>query len=66
MAKTKDNTVAMILDQINVVQSDYDWWVDSGASKHVCKDRSFFKTLDPVEDGKCSTWATHLLLMSKE
>ena len=42
----------MINDQINIVQSDNDWWVDSGASKHVCKDRSLFKTLVPVEDGK--------------
>jgi len=51
-AKTKDNCVAMINDQINIVQSDNDWWVDSGASKHVCKDRSLFKTLVLVEDGK--------------
>ena len=51
-AKAKDNFVAMINDQINIVQSDNDWWVDSGASKHVCKDRSFFKTLVSVEDGK--------------
>ena len=44
-AKTKDNLVAMINDQINIVQSGNDWWVDSSASKHMCKDRSFFKTL---------------------
>ena len=50
--KTKDNFVAMINDQINIVQSDNDWRVDSSASKHVCKDRSLFKTLVPVEDGK--------------
>jgi len=51
-AKAKDIFVVMIFDQINVVQSDNDWWVDSGASEHVCKDRSFFKTLVPAEDGK--------------
>ena len=44
--------MAMIFDQINVVQSDNGWWVDSGAAKHVCKDRSFFKTLIPAEDGR--------------
>ena len=42
----------MINDQINIVQSDNDWWVDSDASKHVCKDRSLFRTLVPVEDEK--------------
>jgi len=51
-AKTKDNFVAMINDQINIVESDNDWWVDSGASKHMGKYRSLFKTLVPVEDRK--------------
>jgi len=41
----------MINDQINIVQSDNDWWVESGASKHVFKDCSLFKTLVPVTAG---------------
>ncbi|KAI5385267.1 hypothetical protein KIW84_072029 [Lathyrus oleraceus] len=35
--KTKDDAIA--------------WWIDSGATTHVCKDRFWFKTLVPVEDG---------------
>nr|GEU96502.1 zinc finger, CCHC-type [Tanacetum cinerariifolium] len=27
------------------------WWIDSGAPTHVCKDRCWFKTYVPVEDG---------------
>ncbi|XP_058783854.1 uncharacterized protein LOC131658594 [Vicia villosa] len=27
------------------------WWIDSGATTHVCKDRFWFKTFVPVEDG---------------
>nr|GEV63985.1 zinc finger, CCHC-type [Tanacetum cinerariifolium] len=27
------------------------WWVDSGATTHVCKDRCWFKTYEPMEDG---------------
>ncbi|GJX11992.1 zinc finger, CCHC-type containing protein [Tanacetum coccineum] len=27
------------------------WWIDSGAIIHVCKDRCWFKTYEPVEDG---------------
>ncbi|GJY04934.1 zinc finger, CCHC-type containing protein, partial [Tanacetum coccineum] len=27
------------------------WWIDSGAITHVCKDRCWFKTYEPVEDG---------------
>nr|GEV23407.1 hypothetical protein [Tanacetum cinerariifolium] len=27
------------------------WWIDSGATIHVCKDRCWFKTYEPMEDG---------------
>nr|GEY87459.1 zinc finger, CCHC-type [Tanacetum cinerariifolium] len=27
------------------------WWIDSGATTHVCKDRFRFKTYEPMEDG---------------
>nr|GFB09461.1 hypothetical protein [Tanacetum cinerariifolium] len=27
------------------------WWIDSGATTHVCKDHCWFKTYEPVKDG---------------
>jgi hypothetical protein len=27
------------------------WWIDSGATTHVCKDRNWFKSFESVEDG---------------
>nr|GEZ09671.1 zinc finger, CCHC-type [Tanacetum cinerariifolium] len=27
------------------------WWIDSGATTHVCKERCWFKIYEPVEDG---------------
>ncbi|GJY04518.1 zinc finger, CCHC-type containing protein [Tanacetum coccineum] len=27
------------------------WWIDSGATTNVCKDRCWFKTYEPIEDG---------------
>nr|GEU83250.1 hypothetical protein [Tanacetum cinerariifolium] len=27
------------------------WWIDSGATTHVCKDHCWFNTYEPVEDG---------------
>ncbi|GKC91684.1 zinc finger, CCHC-type containing protein [Tanacetum coccineum] len=39
-------------DQAFYVQADaIAWWIDSGATTHVCKDRCWFKTYEPVEDG---------------
>ncbi|GJS63771.1 zinc finger, CCHC-type containing protein [Tanacetum coccineum] len=36
--------IAIVVDAIA-------WWIDSGATTHVCKDRCWFKTYAPVEDG---------------
>ncbi|KAF5819156.1 putative RNA-directed DNA polymerase [Helianthus annuus] len=27
------------------------WWVDSGATSHVCKDLKWFEEFEPLEDG---------------
>ncbi|GKB71083.1 zinc finger, CCHC-type containing protein [Tanacetum coccineum] len=36
----------------NLVNVDaFAWWIDSSATNHVCKDRCWFKTYEPVEDG---------------
>ncbi|KAL4561507.1 hypothetical protein LXL04_033674 [Taraxacum kok-saghyz] len=34
-----------------VEDDDYTWWVDSGATSHMCKDRRWFEKLTPVDDG---------------
>ncbi|GAA0180990.1 hypothetical protein LIER_30185 [Lithospermum erythrorhizon] len=44
-----ENFTAMI-SEINVVQNDNDWWVDSSATRHVCKDKLSFKTYEPVKE----------------
>ncbi|KAH9780112.1 CCHC-type domain-containing protein [Citrus sinensis] len=44
------NFVAMI-SEINVFEDDNAWWIDSGATKHVCKDRSLFKSYKAMDDG---------------
>ncbi|GKA29249.1 zinc finger, CCHC-type containing protein [Tanacetum coccineum] len=42
------------MDQAQSVQwmdDDVVWWVDSGATVHVCKDRCWFKTYESLNDG---------------
>ncbi|XP_073062026.1 uncharacterized protein [Primulina eburnea] len=41
--------VAMITE-LNMVEEDFSWWVDTGATKHVCKNKEFFKNLKVMND----------------
>nr|GEX28429.1 zinc finger, CCHC-type [Tanacetum cinerariifolium] len=44
--KPKSNNVAGPLDD-----DDVEWWVDSGATVYVCKDRCWFKTYESLNNG---------------
>ncbi|XP_072066897.1 uncharacterized protein [Arachis hypogaea] len=39
----KDNLIAVI-SEINMIEDIGSWWIDSGVTRHVCKNRDFFKT----------------------
>nr|GEU91947.1 zinc finger, CCHC-type [Tanacetum cinerariifolium] len=43
--------VSLISETFYVLVDAIAWWIDSGAITHVCKDRCWFKTYEPVEDG---------------
>ena len=40
-----------MISKINVLEDDNAWWIDFGATKHVCKDRSIFKSYKAMDDG---------------
>jgi hypothetical protein len=40
-----------MISEIFMLKEDGSWWIDSCASRHVCKERSLFKTFETVEDG---------------
>nr|GEW98289.1 hypothetical protein [Tanacetum cinerariifolium] len=48
--------IAIVVDAIA-------WWIESGATTHVCKDRCWFKIFEPVEDGSILYICLLLLLL---
>ncbi|KAK0582550.1 hypothetical protein LWI29_026931 [Acer saccharum] len=40
-----------MISEISALEDDTTWWIDSGTTGHVCKDRSLFTTYEKVDDG---------------
>ena len=41
-----------MISKVYVVEGENEWWIDSGATRHVCKNRNLFATYESIEDGK--------------
>ncbi|GJU26766.1 zinc finger, CCHC-type containing protein [Tanacetum coccineum] len=48
---TKESARLVTSRGIAIVVDAIAWWIDYGATTHVCKDRCWFKTYEPAEDG---------------
>ena len=51
-ANLTDEAFIAMISEINLVGGSDGWWVDTGASRHVCYDRSMFKTYNAADDDK--------------
>ena len=51
--------VTLIPETFYVQDDDYTWWIDSGATSHVCKDRSWFADYKEVDDGSVLYMGDH-------
>ncbi|WRX18299.1 hypothetical protein QQP08_010786 [Theobroma cacao] len=45
-----NNKFVVVVSEVNIFQDDKAWWIDTSATNHVCNNKSFFKTLEAVND----------------
>nr|KAJ0192794.1 hypothetical protein LSAT_V11C800411690 [Lactuca sativa] len=50
-SKYIQNYIFVISEAFYVQDDKVAWWVDSGATSHICKDLYWFKDFQPIEDG---------------
>lgn len=55
---TEEDLCAMI-SEINMVSGAEGWWLDTGASRHICFDRTMFKTYSETADKKVLLGDSH-------
>lgn len=49
--EAKESNFAAVISEINTLEDVSEWWIDSGATRHVCNNRNSFTTYKPVEEG---------------
>ncbi|GFZ01083.1 hypothetical protein Acr_14g0007180 [Actinidia rufa] len=50
-SEANNSKFVAVISEINVLKDDGDWWINSGAMRHVGNDKKFFTDYDSVEDG---------------
>lgn len=60
---TEDQLIAMI-SEINGVGGSEGWWIDTGATRHVCYDRSLFKSYYVAENQNVLLGDSHTTIVA--
>jgi hypothetical protein len=47
-----DINLSAIVSEVNLVGDTKEWWVDTGATRHVCSDKNMFSKYNSVEHGE--------------
>ena len=48
-----DNDLTIVISEMNLVESNpKEWWVDNGATHHVCSNKKMFSTFELIETGE--------------
>lgn len=49
----EDGNFSAMVTEVNLVSNMTDWWVDSGATKHICCTKGAFSSFTPNSDEEC-------------
>ena len=45
--------LSAVVSEVNLIGSNpKEWWIDTGATRHVCSDRNMFTSFDPIDSGE--------------
>uniref|UniRef100_A0A2N9HRU5 Retrovirus-related Pol polyprotein from transposon TNT 1-94-like beta-barrel domain-containing protein n=1 Tax=Fagus sylvatica TaxID=28930 RepID=A0A2N9HRU5_FAGSY len=47
-----DINLSAVVSEVNLVGDTKEWWVDTGATRHICSDKKMFSTYHSVEHGE--------------
>ena len=48
-----DIDLTTVISEVNLVGSNTkEWWIDTGATHHVCSDKKMFLTFEPIKTGE--------------
>ena len=41
-----------VVSEVNLVGNTKEWWVDTGATRHICLDKKIFSSYEAINDGE--------------
>ena len=51
-ANIAEDHFAAVISEVNLMTNSNDWWIDTGATKHVCAEKNLFATYEQVSGGE--------------
>ena len=62
-----DMNLSAVVSEVNLIGSNpKEWWIDTGATCHVCSDRNMFTSFDPVDSRENFSWGILLRPTSED
>ena len=43
---------SVVVSEVNLVGNTKEWWVDTGATRHICSDKKMFSSYEAINDGE--------------